>query len=85
MSSPIDKIILRNFKAFPDVKDGITVNIDGNNVLLYGENGSGKSSIYWSLYTLFKALKKDNEISKKMAGYLEISKQIIATENYQNE
>ena len=58
MSSPINKIILRNFKAFPDEENGISINFKSKNVLLYGENGSGKSSIYWSLYTLFQSTNK---------------------------
>jgi hypothetical protein len=35
--------------------------MDGNNLLLYGENGSGKSSIYWAFYTLFEASLKEND------------------------
>ena len=33
--------------------------LDGNNLLLYGENGSGKSSIYWSLYTFLQSCLKE--------------------------
>lgn len=45
----IDKLTLKNFKFFYGEK---TLEFEGKNVLLYGENGSGKSSIYWALYTL---------------------------------
>jgi energy-coupling factor transporter ATP-binding protein EcfA2 len=45
----IDKLTLKNFKFFYGEK---ILNFEGKNVLLYGENGSGKSSIYWALYTL---------------------------------
>jgi recombinational DNA repair ATPase RecF len=63
--SPIDKIILRNFKAFPNEENGVSINFKNNNVLLYGENGSGKSSIYWSLYTLFQSSSKsESQIQK---------------------
>lgn len=55
MSSPIDKIILRNFKAF---YGDYEIDLKGKHLLLYGENGSGKSSIYWSLYTLLQASTK---------------------------
>ena len=65
MSSTIDKIILRNFKAFPNEEDGIVITFKNKNVLLYGENGSGKSSIYWSLYTLFQSSSKsESQIQK---------------------
>ena len=34
-------------------------------LLLYGENGSGKSSIFWGLHTLFESsLKEDEDIQK---------------------
>lgn len=55
MSSPINKIILRNFKAF---YGDYEIDLNGKHLLLYGENGSGKSSIYWALYTLLQASTK---------------------------
>src|SRR5688500_7202205 len=59
----IDKLHINNFKFFQDEKP---IELKGNHLLLYGENGSGKSSIYWALYTLFEAsLKgKDDDIKK---------------------
>jgi hypothetical protein len=59
----IDKLHINNFKFFQDAEPLV---LGGNNLLLYGENGSGKSSIYWSLYTLFEASLKtsDDEIKK---------------------
>lgn len=55
--SRIDTLQIHNFKFFDDKEP---IKIDGKHLLLYGENGSGKSSIYWALYTLFEAsLKKD--------------------------
>ena len=50
----IDKLTLKNFKFFYGEK---TLNFEGKNILLYGENGSGKSSIYWALYTLLNNAK----------------------------
>jgi len=47
--SKINKLILENFKFFNGKEE---FNFEGKNVLIYGENGSGKSSIYWALYTL---------------------------------
>lgn len=47
----ITKIEIKNFKAFrgPDVIDLSGVNGKGQNLLLYGENGSGKTSLYDAL------------------------------------
>jgi len=60
----IDTIEINNFKFFDDKLKPI--NLNGKHLLLFGENGSGKSSIYWALYTLFEATlkKNDNEIKK---------------------
>lgn len=52
----IDNIKISNFKFF---KDDFTLKAECKNILLYGENGSGKSSIYWSFYTIFQACLKD--------------------------
>ncbi|HFU75614.1 MAG TPA: hypothetical protein ENK66_05135 [Arcobacter sp.] len=58
----IDKLTLKNFKFFYGEK---TLNFESKNVLLYGENGSGKSSIYWALYTLLNNAKSpDAKIQK---------------------
>lgn len=55
-NKPIQQIHIKYFKFFTD---NDPININGNHVLLYGENGSGKSSIYWALYTLLEAVSKD--------------------------
>ena len=54
--SAINKIILRNFKAFNDTTEII---LDGKHLLMFGENGSGKSSIYWALYTILQSANKN--------------------------
>ena len=60
--SKINTITLSNFKFFGKEK---TIEVGGKHLLLYGENGSGKSSIYWALYTLLEASSKNpNEVSK---------------------
>ncbi len=51
----IKEITLKNFKFFYDENK---LPIDRKHVLIYGENGSGKSSIYWSLYTFFQSVFK---------------------------
>ena len=60
----IDEIKIENFKFFPRMEKPIK--LDGKHLLLYGENGSGKSSIYWALYTLMECALKENvrEIKK---------------------
>ena len=59
MAYKINKITITNFKAF--VGEPFVLDLNGKNLLLYGENGSGKSSIYWSIYTMLQScLKKQN-------------------------
>lgn len=55
MTWKISKLTIRNFKLF---HEPFTLDIDGRNLLLYGENGCGKSSIYWSFYTHYQACLK---------------------------
>lgn len=62
MSWNIKEIRIKGFKFF---KDSFPITFDGQHVLLYGENGSGKSSIYWSLYTIFQASLKPQEDAQK--------------------
>lgn len=53
----IEKIQITGFKAFPNDFELV---LDGKNLLMYGENGSGKSSIYYALHCIFQApLKSD--------------------------
>lgn len=64
----IKSITLRNFKFFYGNETKQPQNkleLNQNHLLLYGENGSGKSSIYWALYTFLQSsLKTDNQIEK---------------------
>ena len=63
MKNRIGSIQLSNFKFF---QDELPITLNGDNLLLYGENGSGKSSIYWAFYTLFEAsLKEDDDDIRK--------------------
>ena len=48
----ISKIKIDGFKAFPKE---IELVLDGKNLLMYGENGSGKSSIYYALHALLQS------------------------------
>lgn len=58
MSWKIKKITIENFKYFHQSFD---VDVKNRNLLVYGENGSGKSSIYWALYTLFQSRLKSTD------------------------
>ncbi|MGI8597756.1 MAG: AAA family ATPase [Chitinophagaceae bacterium] len=55
----IKELQLHNFKFFTGTDN--TLHINGKNVLVWGENGSGKSSIYWSIYTLLQCSYKDQQ------------------------
>ncbi len=58
----IKSLTVENFKFF---KAPFSLDVDSKNLLLYGENGAGKSSLYWSFYTHFQAYAKDLVQAKK--------------------
>lgn len=60
MSWKIKHITIENFKYF---HESFPLDVDSKNLLVYGENGSGKSSIYWALYTVFQSRLKPDEAS----------------------
>lgn len=68
----IFQIKIRNFKAFQQEQ---TFDLKGKNVLAYGNNGSGKSSLFWALYTLTQSsIKKDVEVQKYFKNFTESDK-----------
>jgi ABC-type dipeptide/oligopeptide/nickel transport system ATPase subunit len=63
----LHELHINDFKFFSKVEpDSPLLKINGNHLLIYGENGSGKSTIYWSLYTLLECSfkNKDEDIRK---------------------
>lgn len=58
----IKEIKIQNFKAFQKKE---VFRIHGKHVLVYGNNGSGKSSLFWALYTLLQSSIKDDDGVKK--------------------
>jgi len=58
----INKLEIRNFKFFDEIEP---LDFGSKNILIYGENGSGKSTIYWALYTILQSSKKNEEEIKK--------------------
>lgn len=57
----INEIALNGFKAFPSK---FQLTLEGKNLLLYGENGSGKSSIYYALHCIFNSFRKEDKGKK---------------------
>ncbi len=54
----IDILDIQSFKFFKDIDP---LKFEKKNILIYGENGSGKSTIYWALYTFFQSSIKNND------------------------
>jgi len=55
----IKTLILKNFKFF---YNEVPIPFERKNALIYGENGSGKSSIYWALYTFLQSVFKNDNL-----------------------
>ena len=51
----IQRIEAKAFKAFKH----LDFKLNGRNLLVYGANGSGKSSLYWTLYTFLQSAQKE--------------------------
>ena len=48
----ISRITIDGFKAFPN---SFTLDLGGKNLLMYGENGSGKSSVFYALHSILQS------------------------------
>jgi AAA15 family ATPase/GTPase len=68
----IKEIKIKNFKAFQQEQSFL---LNGKHLLVYGNNGSGKSSLFWALYTFLQSSIKTNEdVQKYFVNYLESDK-----------
>lgn len=56
----IQTIEISNYKAFHGRYD---IKVGGKNLFIYGENGSGKSSLYYALKDLFQASIEDIDLN----------------------
>lgn len=57
----IDRIEITNYKAFMGTHE---IRMNGKNLFIYGENGSGKSSLYFALKDFFQASIEDIDLSE---------------------
>lgn len=70
----LHSIELQNFKAFPDQAE---IKFNGRHALVFGVNGSGKSSIFWALYTALQcSTKKANEHTKYFEKIVPLSESL---------
>lgn len=80
----INKLKLEHFKAFRDATEMV---LDGKNVLVYGENGAGKSSLYQALKIIFHRKRIfDAQIASTVTDPLDrrnAEKDVLGQYNYQ--
>jgi len=57
----IQTIEITNYKAFLGTHK---IAVGGKNVFIYGENGSGKSSLYYALKDFFQSSTEDIDLTK---------------------
>jgi predicted ATPase len=59
----LHELHINDFKFFSEVEtNSPLLKIDGNHLLIYGENGSRKSTIYWAFTLLESSLKKNDVV-----------------------
>lgn len=60
----IRNITIKNYKAFASI-DSENTPLDGKNVLLYGGNGTGKSTLYEALKLLTQSMSQKDDVSSR--------------------
>lgn len=68
----IQTIEITNFKAFLGTHK---IKVGGKNVFIYGENGSGKSSLYYALKDFFQSSMEDIDLSKLENVFVPVGKE----------
>ncbi len=63
----LSSLTLHNFRAFPGPADSV-IRLDGKNLLIYGENGAGKSSVFHALDGLFSLKDRSYRRSERLAA-----------------
>lgn len=64
----IQNISINKYKAFKSTEN---IPVNGNNIFIYGENGSGKSSFYYALKDFFQSSVEDIKMADLRNIYLE--------------
>jgi len=67
----IKSFTLCDFRAFAG-PEPVTIDLDGNNLLIYGENGAGKSSIFHALDEFFALPRPDSNAASRQARFTEL-------------
>ena len=57
----IQNIEITNYKAFLGTHK---INVSGKNLFIYGENGTGKSSLYFALKDFFQSSIEDIDLNE---------------------
>lgn len=81
----IDKLELAHFKAFKEPAEMV---LDGKDVLIFGENGAGKSSLYQALKVIFhrkKIFDAEIDITTDALGRPNAEADVLRQYNYQKE
>ena len=81
----IDKLVLAHFKAFKEPAEMV---LDGKDVLIFGENGAGKSSLYQALKVIFhrkKIFDAEIDITTDALGRPNAEADVLRQYNYQKE
>lgn len=72
----IQRVTLTDFRAFPGPAP-VTFELDGKNLLVYGENGAGKSSLFHALRDFF-ALDSPGSMAQRLASQKNLFSEVDA-------